>query len=294
MISIERGVYLLFVCLWCLLPTVVGEESLIICIGDSITFGSGIRNADRNFSSYPARLQVALDNVDGAGKWNVKNLGFRGATATNKSRLSYEKSPFFTRVLNSSPKVAVIMLGTNDIMLNISLPTFADDYKSLITAVTQLESKPRVLIMSPPWIDTKFPTRAERFKNIIQEPYHKVIQTLAIETRATLLNGYSIFANKPHLFADGLHPNEEGYNLIAKLVVQGLDSLQLLHFSSSTKGKPVKESSLSTLPRSVPIEETGKGISLESKPFLGRQAHFNKNAQDNDQKAKKRSSSWFW
>jgi lysophospholipase L1-like esterase len=275
-------------------PTVEGEESLIICIGDSITFGSGIRNAARNFSSYPARLQTLLDNVDGAGKWNVKNLGFRGATATNKSRLSYEKSPFFTRLLNSSPKVAIIMLGTNDIMLNISLSTFADDYKSLISAVTQLDSKPQVLIMTPPWIDTKFPTRAERFKNIVQEPYHKVIQTLALETRATLLNGFSIFANKTHLFADGLHPNEEGYNLIAKLVVQGLESLRLLHSSTSAKGKPVKEPSVSALPRSVPKEDTNKGISLETKPFLGRQAHFNTKGRDSDQKVTKRSSSWFW
>lgn len=267
------------------------EEKLIICAGDSITYGSGVRSAARNISSYPARLQEMLRQGNN-GRWTVKNYGFRGAAATNKSRMSYETSLFFPEILRSYPNYVIFMLGTNDMMFNISVATFREDYDYMLTEVSKMLSKPKILLMLPPWLDLNYPTRAERFKYVKQDLYHKAIRNIANDRKLSLLNVYSIFENKPHLFADGLHPNEEGYNLIAKIVIQALETFGEIPSSQGTK-VPTKESTTS---KTKPIVTSNQDISLKENKFLGREAHFNKKGKRADLKGRNdgKKSSWIW
>ena len=63
------------------------ETIRLACIGDSITFGSGIKDRDKN--SYPAQLAVMLGD-----KWDVRNFGVSGATKLKKSNnQSYNSTP---------------------------------------------------------------------------------------------------------------------------------------------------------------------------------------------------------
>ena len=52
----------------------------VACVGDSITFGSGIKNRDQN--SYPAQLGAMLGE-----KYEVRNFGVGGATLLKNGEL---------------------------------------------------------------------------------------------------------------------------------------------------------------------------------------------------------------
>ena len=57
----------------------------VACIGNSVTFGYGIQERERN--SYPARLQEILGE-----KYEVRNFGFNGATLLQKGHKNPKSS----------------------------------------------------------------------------------------------------------------------------------------------------------------------------------------------------------
>ena len=59
----------------------------VACVGDSITYGSGI--ADRAHDSYPAQLEQILKQYDTA--WEVDNFGVSGATLLTNGDLPYSR-----------------------------------------------------------------------------------------------------------------------------------------------------------------------------------------------------------
>ncbi len=79
----------------------------VACVGDSITFGSGI--ADRENASYPAQLQKLL----GEG-FEVKNFGVSGRTMISKSPSAWTNTQQYKDALAYQPDVVLIKLGTND------------------------------------------------------------------------------------------------------------------------------------------------------------------------------------
>ncbi|HOV77962.1 MAG TPA: GDSL-type esterase/lipase family protein, partial [Sedimentisphaerales bacterium] len=88
----------------------VAQAKHVACIGDSITYGSGI--ADRANDSYPAQLQRILRQYDPA--WQVSNFGVSGATLLRRGDKPYIRESAYTAALASKPDIVVIKLGTND------------------------------------------------------------------------------------------------------------------------------------------------------------------------------------
>ncbi len=84
------------------------ERIRITCVGDSITYGSGVLKT-REVDSYPAQLQKRLgtDHI-------VYNFGLRNATASAKGNLPYIESEEYKESLKPKPNIVVLMLGTND------------------------------------------------------------------------------------------------------------------------------------------------------------------------------------
>lgn len=68
-----------------LLAAPQAEKTRVACVGDSITYGAGI--ADRDRDSYPAQLASMLGD-----KWVVKNFGHSGATLLKNGDLPYVKT----------------------------------------------------------------------------------------------------------------------------------------------------------------------------------------------------------
>ena len=81
----------------------------LYCIGDSITYGSGLEDEERLTKSYPAQLGIRL-----GPRYLIFNYGVRGATLQDLSRKSYRNMGYLNVIEAQSPDVVIIMLGTND------------------------------------------------------------------------------------------------------------------------------------------------------------------------------------
>src|SRR5512135_942364 len=94
------------VCGW----TTSAQAKLVACVGDSITYGSGIAN--RTVDSYPAQLQRLLRQYDPA--WEVQNFGVSGATLLSKGDKPYIRETAYAGTQACNPDIVIIKLGTND------------------------------------------------------------------------------------------------------------------------------------------------------------------------------------
>lgn len=227
-----------FCWVWCVFAVAESREGkTVACVGDSITYGSGLPlNAQRNLS-YPARLQYYLSQDSERQHWVVRNLGLRGATAMNASRLAYEKSLECKLARETKPDYVVIMLGTNDILANFSISSVKQGYERLLDQFRNLPSKPRLFLLTPPWIDTANVERP-RLQSAKEAPYQSAIQEVARKWKLPLLDVHALFVNQPNLFGDGLHPSAHGYDLIALLVYRALvdDATALSNTGSDRSG----------------------------------------------------------
>jgi lysophospholipase L1-like esterase len=206
----------------------------VACVGDSITAGVGVKNM--TLEAYP----VQLDNMLG-GKWNVRNFGVSGATMLNKGDLPYSKQKACQAALTFNPDVVVIMLGTND-----SKPQnwrykeeFGADAKGLIARFAALPSKPRIFIAHP------VPVARENFgindSGVKEE--QPMIDAVARETGATVIDLYSPLVRRPDCFPDGVHPNAAGASIMAQAVYKALMGQEYdgpLPPSPKAKATPVK------------------------------------------------------
>ena len=79
------------------------EVIRVACVGNSITFGAGIANRDRD--SYPSVLGQML----GRG-YEVRNFGFSARTMLMKGDHPYMKEQMFQDALKYNPDIVVIKL----------------------------------------------------------------------------------------------------------------------------------------------------------------------------------------
>jgi sialate O-acetylesterase len=117
----------------------------VACVGDSITYGYGIKDRDHN--SYPAQLAVLLGN-----KWEVRNCGVNGATAIRKGTRPYLDQQSMQDALGFEPDVVVLKLGTNDTNAK-TWPShkqdFISDYLEIINSFQKLKTRPRIYLCRP-------------------------------------------------------------------------------------------------------------------------------------------------
>ena len=186
----------------------------VACVGDSITFGAGIR--DRAKNSYPAVLGRLLG--DG---YDVRNFGVSGATLLKKGDKPYWKLKAFQQASDFQPNVVIIKLGTND-----SKPQnwrhkadFDGDLRSLADHFTALPSKPTVWLCLPvPVYQTRWGINEKTVKGEISP----IIEKVAAEKKLPTIDLHTALSGKPELFPDKIHPNAEGAALMAKAVAAAI------------------------------------------------------------------------
>ena len=194
-------------------PAAYKEKVRVACVGDSITFGSGVK--DREVNNYPAQLGRMLGD-----KWEVRNFGVSGATMLRKGDKPYEKQKAYAEALAWKPDVVVIKLGTND-----SKPQnwkhkddFAADARTMVEAFQKVNEKVRVFVALPvPAYPGNFGIRDEIVKE--QLP---VLRRVAKETGAAVVDLYAALSEKKEMFPDKVHPNAEGATVIANTVYRAL------------------------------------------------------------------------
>jgi acyl-CoA thioesterase I len=184
----------------------------VACVGDSITFGSGIEN--REVNSYPAQLQKML----GPG-WEVQNFGISGATMLKKGDKPYWQLDAFQQVQEFNPDVVIIKLGTND-----TKPQnwkygdqYQADYRAMVQHFKNLESQPEI------WVCLPAPVFEDRFgitASVVDEEVLPAIRQMKKKEKVRLINLYRALQKKSELFPDGVHPNAEGAKIIAETIAK--------------------------------------------------------------------------
>ncbi len=201
----------------------VAQAKLVACVGDSITYGSGIAN--RTVDSYPAQLQRLLRQYDLS--WEVQNFGVSGATLLSRGDLPYVRQAAFGNAQACNPDIVIIKLGTND-----SKPQnwqyksdFVPDYEHMIDAFRALPSKPQVWICKPvPAFYMNFSIRPE----VIHDEILPIIDQIAREKNVPVIDLYTALQDHANLFPDGIHPNAEGAGLMAETMVPFLLGVRFL------------------------------------------------------------------
>jgi lysophospholipase L1-like esterase len=121
-------------------------QTRVACVGDSITAGWKLKEADK----YVTKLGGLL----GAG-YDVRNFGHSAYSMLTIADKSYWYSPMFQAAQDFQPDIVTIMLGTNDAHPDY-WPQYQSDYVSdygdMITFFENLPSKPRVIVLGLPYL----------------------------------------------------------------------------------------------------------------------------------------------
>lgn len=186
----------------------------IACIGNSITYGSGIKN--RSTDSYPAQLGRLLGD-----KCNVVNFGLGGRTLLNKGDRPYMKESLFKKSLEFNPHIVIIKLGTNDTKpFNWKYSSeFKGDLTTMINSYKNLPSKPVIYLCYP--AKAYFADWGINDTTIVNEviPF---IKEVAKSSKSKIIDLHAATSNMPENFPDKIHPNATGAGIMAKVVQKAI------------------------------------------------------------------------
>lgn len=190
----------------------------VACIGNSITFGAGIKNRSRD--SYPPVLARML----GDNYW-VKNFGVSARTMLNKGDHPYMNEPAYKNALAFNPNIVVIKLGTNDSKsFNWKYKAdFMKDAQNMINAFKGLPSQPKIYLCYP---SKAYLTGDGINDDIISKEIIPMIKKLAKKNDLSVIDLHTAMDGMPELFPDRIHPNEKGAQVMAKAVYQSISALK--------------------------------------------------------------------
>lgn len=189
----------------------------VACIGNSITYGLGL--ADRERQAYPAQLQQMLGQ-----DYLVGNFGRSGTTLLRHGHRPYMAQEEFRQALQFHADIAVVHLGINDTDPR-NWPNYGDefvaDYLALIDSLRQSSPGVRVLVARMTPIGHRHPrfqSGTKAWHTLIQQ----AIETVAKASGAELIDFHQPLYAYPQLLEDAVHPNAEGARLLAKTACQAI------------------------------------------------------------------------
>jgi acyl-CoA thioesterase-1 len=163
----------------------------IICFGDSITFGYGANPTE----DYPSILAKMLNSP-------VINAGLDGDTSTTALQRIYAE------VLEKDPLLVIIEFAGNDFLKKIPLE---ETVKNIETMIQKIQDKGAMVTITDVRIGFIMGNYTKEYKRLAKK-YN------AIFTPA-LLSG---IVTNPKFKSDFLHPNADGYKIIAQRVYHSI------------------------------------------------------------------------
>ncbi len=163
----------------------------IICLGDSVTFGYGAEPGE----DYPTQLAQMT-------KFPIINSGIDGDTSTEAlKRIESD-------VLDREPLLVIIEFGGNDFLRKIPKDVTVNNIKYMVDSVQEKGAMVAIVDISA---------------GFFLAEYRQVLAVLAQEKSAifipSILGG--VITN-PSLKSDFIHPNKEGYKVIAQRVYRAI------------------------------------------------------------------------
>ena len=184
--------------------------SKILCVGDSITYGSGASN--RSVTSWVSRLRTKLQEYN--PNIVVDNVGIAGNMIGEV--LNNQVIPNLT----NGYEIVIVQCGTNDGRIDRTV-TFNDSIANMTSIIKQLKSNNIIPIICTPTpytpnIATYIPTSYDNNSYWYNVKLVGLIRKVAAKEKVRIVDNYSLFNNDLTLLtsSDQLHPNDNGHNLI--------------------------------------------------------------------------------
>lgn len=176
------------------------QTKKILFFGNSLTAGYGL--ADSN-QSFPSIIQTKINTLH--LPYSVINAGLSGeTTAGGKTRIN--------GLLNQSFDIFVLELGANDVLRGVPA---TETYANLQTIIDKVKTKhPAVKVVL---LGMKLPSF---LSGDYAEKYKTIFTDLATKNNLALVPYLleNVAGNAQLNLRDGLHPNAEGYKIVAENV----------------------------------------------------------------------------
>lgn len=163
----------------------------IICFGDSLTYGYGVEESE----SCPVILGKLFS-------CSVFNKGINGNTTVDAlQRLNAD-------VLENSPRMVIVEFGGNDFMNKIPISHTISNLRYIIAKIQHTGAMVALVDIS---------------SGLFLGEYRDAYKRLAQETKSLFIAGaFNGIITNPNLKSDFLHPNAQGYQLVAKRICQAI------------------------------------------------------------------------
>lgn len=178
----------------------LAAESVVLAFGDSVTYGTGAAQRE----DYPTHLAQKSG-------WKIVNAGIPGDTAgAAKSRIA-------SALAETNPALVIIELGGNDFLRRRTETEVKEDLRSIVQAVKQAGATP--VLVAVPAVSLVSWGLADA----------QLYAALAEEEGALLIEDvFSKVLADPALRADPIHPNAQGYRVLAAGIGNALHKAGLL------------------------------------------------------------------
>jgi lysophospholipase L1-like esterase len=199
------------------LPVGSNRRNVYMAFGDSITVGE----LSEDGRGWVGRLEEML-----RGHFGAAELANEGISATRSNRGADRIEDSLARI---QPAWTLVFYGVNDyndFECRISAPCFTvDSLRFILEAIKSTDSLPVIATLTPS--NTGYDFRAPPFRNIWVEGQNSYIRDLAAEQGAVLVDLHAAFLsfgapNESGLIADHIHPNDQGYQVVADTFFEAL------------------------------------------------------------------------
>jgi acyl-CoA thioesterase-1 len=170
------------------------SRPVLLAFGNSLTSGYG---AAPGFG-YPEQLQKTLDA--GGYHYRVVNMGFAGdTTKSGRARIN--------EALELKPALVIVELGANDSHRGLTL---AETGANLDEIVRLFRDGGATVVLAQ--VDAQ-----------LSNVFDGLVSKFGVTSIPTFLKG--VEDNPKFMMADGLHPNAEGYAIVARTVMTSIEPL---------------------------------------------------------------------
>ncbi|NND71539.1 MAG: arylesterase [Rhodothermales bacterium] len=179
------------------------DEIVIVFLGDSITAGYGIARED----AFPARVEQEL--LSAGYPVRVREAGVSGeTTAGGLRRIDW--------ILNQHVDILVIELGGNDGLRGIPVDEVERNLRAMIDRARKSNPAIKIIVagMQVP------PNMGQSYSQAFGDVFARVATDEGTELIPFILQG--VGGNPQLNQADGIHPTEEGHEIISETVLDAL------------------------------------------------------------------------
>jgi len=198
-----------------------GETVVIVCYGDSITFGLNSVTGEQSVTSYPLTLQAILRSYYNNNNITVINEGYSGRQSDELAGDDY-----IYLVTRHNPDMIILLCGINDndgITSGSGVVVPVTDYKLNLESIIKKVGKPCILMSPTPyWYANDNPILMNDRIKIYIEATREIAEkynTRHVDLSTMVLNDYLYdIYNHNDISPDNIHYSDAYYQRIAQFV----------------------------------------------------------------------------